>query len=88
VMTQFFPPARISVLDSEAFTKGNPLIPPELMSSAVGYSLKNGKILPSHVNFQKIDLISRSSFDQLWHADADVQKVLTSVAADIKPLLK
>jgi multiple sugar transport system substrate-binding protein len=87
-MTAFFPPARVSVLDSEAFTKGNPLIAPEIMSSVVGYSLKNGKILPSHVNFQKIDLVARSSFDKLWKADANVQQVLTAVAADITPLLK
>jgi multiple sugar transport system substrate-binding protein len=87
-MTQFFPPARVSVLDSDAFTKGNPLIAPEIMSSAVGYSLKNGRILPSHVNIMKINLVARSSFDKLWRADADVAKVLKDVSADISPLLK
>jgi multiple sugar transport system substrate-binding protein len=87
-MTKFFPPARVSVLDSEAFTKGNPSIPPEVMSSVVGYALKNGKILPSNPNFPKIDLIARSSFDQLWRPDADVKSVLSKVASSIAPLLK
>src|SRR5690606_37276496 len=32
VMAQFFPPARQSVLDSEAFTASNDIIPPEQMA--------------------------------------------------------
>jgi multiple sugar transport system substrate-binding protein len=88
VMTKFFPPARVSVLDSDAFKKGNPNIPPEVMSSVVGIALKTGKILPNHPNFAEIDMTARSGFDKLWRADADVAAVLAQIARSIAPLLK
>ncbi|MCP4396690.1 MAG: sugar ABC transporter substrate-binding protein [bacterium] len=87
-MTQFFPPARVSVMESEAFLSSNPLIAPEAMESAVLAGLKKGIVLPSHANFPKIELISKSEFDNLWRADADVQKVMNNVAEAIQPLLK
>lgn len=87
-MTQFFPPARVSVMESEAFLNSNPLIAPEDMESAVLTGLKKGTVLPSHPNFPKIDLIAKSEFDNLWRADADVQQVLNSLVDAIQPLLK
>ncbi len=87
-MTQFFPPARVSVMESEEFLTSNPLISPESMKAAVLAGLKKGLVLPSHPNFPKIELISKSEFDNLWRADADVQKVLDNVANAIQPLLK
>src|SRR5690606_12124454 len=45
-MAQFFPPARKSVLDSEAFTSANSLIPAEQMAY-VSDAIAKGKVLPS-----------------------------------------
>jgi multiple sugar transport system substrate-binding protein len=87
-MMKYFPPARVSVLDSEAFSRGNPLVAPEMMKSVVGYALKTGKILPSNSNFPKIDLVARSGFDQLWQANADVKSVLSGISSSISPLIK
>lgn len=86
-MTKFFPPARVSVLNSDVFTKGNPAIPPAMMKSVVGYALEHGRILPSDANFQKIDLVVRSGIDQLWQPNANVKKVLSDIAASISPLI-
>ena len=86
-MTKFFPPARVSVLDSDTFAKGNPAIPPAMMKSVVGYALKNGRILPSDANFPKIDLVARSGFDQLWQQNADVKAALSGIASSIAPLI-
>ncbi|HRY54171.1 MAG TPA: sugar ABC transporter substrate-binding protein [Spirochaetia bacterium] len=88
VMTRFFPPARVSVLESESFTKGNPNIPPEAMASVVGAALKVGKILPNHPNFSEIDLAARACFDRLWRPDADVKSVMAAAARAVTPLLK
>lgn len=87
-LAAFFPPARVSVLDSPSFAKGNPAIPPAVMTQVVGYALKNGEVLPSHVNFPKIDLVARAGFDQLWRPDADVAKVMQLIATNVAPLLK
>ncbi len=87
-LAAFFPPARVSVLDSDAFAKGNPAVAPETMKNVVGYALKRGEVLPSHVNFPKIDLIARAGFDQLWRPDVDVADIMGLLASKISPLLK
>lgn len=86
-MAEFFPPARISVLESDALLEANPLVDPESMQKAVVEGIKKGEVLPSHVEFPKIDLAARAEFDKLWSADADVQAVLEGVCEAIEPHL-
>lgn len=86
-MAQFFPPARNSVLESEAFLTSNPLVSPESMAAAVGSSIPIGTVEVVHVNFPKIDLAARAEIDKLWAPDADVQAVMDAVCEAINPLM-
>jgi multiple sugar transport system substrate-binding protein len=81
-MAAFFPPTRISTLDSGVLAQNNPNLDPAQVEAAITNSIKNGSVLPSHVNFAKIDLAMRAQFDNLWTADADVQKVLDAACSD------
>ncbi|HUZ16828.1 MAG TPA: sugar ABC transporter substrate-binding protein [Spirochaetia bacterium] len=87
-MSEYFPPARLSVMNSAAFLKANPLIPPEIMQSVVVAAMKDGTVAPYNANFPKIDLVSRAEFDKLWTPNADVKQVLTGLCTKIAPLLK
>jgi multiple sugar transport system substrate-binding protein len=49
--------------------------------------IANGRILPSHANFSKIDLAAKGVTDQLWSATADVQSIMDTVCETIDPLL-
>ncbi|MCR4268497.1 sugar ABC transporter substrate-binding protein [Nitratireductor sp. ZSWI3] len=86
VMAQFFPPARASVLDSDAFTDANSLIPAEQMKN-VAAAIKNGKVLPSHQRAPQILAAQKPKFDALWRADADVEASIQAICAAIKPQL-
>lgn len=86
-MAQFFPPARVSVLESEALLDANPSVDPVSMEQAVINAIKTGKVLPSHIEFPKIELAVRAEFDNMWSADADVQAVLSNVCEAITPYM-
>ncbi|RVV97744.1 sugar ABC transporter substrate-binding protein [Mesobaculum littorinae] len=83
VMAQFFPPARASVLDSDAFIDANELIPAEQMAY-VSDAIKQGSVLPSHENAPKILAAMKPRFDALFRADADVPATLAAVCAAIQ----
>jgi multiple sugar transport system substrate-binding protein len=85
-MAQFFPPARKSVLESDAFTKSNKLIPPEQMAK-VSDAIKEGHVLPSHEHSPQILAAMAPRVDTLWKPNADVAKALQAVCAAIKPQL-
>jgi len=87
-MAKFFPPTRISVLDSGILATNNPDLDPAQVEAAVTNSIKNGTVLPSHVDFAKIDLAMRAQFDLLWTADADIQAILDAACADSAPYFK
>lgn len=80
-MAGIWPPARKSVLDSEAFLSSNPKVTPSQMAMAVGTSIKTGRVLPSHVKYPQIEVESKMSFDKLWQPNANVQSILNEVAA-------
>ncbi len=86
-MARFFPPARNSVLDSEAFLNANPLIDPESMKQFVAKAIKSGKVLPNHVKFPKIDMLTHIKFQSLWVPDADLEAVLSNICESIDPFL-
>jgi len=77
-MAEFFPPARSSVLASDVFTQGNPVIAPEQMM-LVRAAIENGIVLPAHQNYPQIFAAMRPRVDALWQADADVSAVMASV---------
>lgn len=83
---QFFPPARKSVLDSDAFIKSNNLIPPEQMK-VVGDAISKGKVLPAHEKSPQILAAMKPRVDALWRANADVDVSLKAVCTAIQPLL-
>ncbi len=84
---QFFPPARNSVLESDVLLKANPQVDAESMNQTIVTSIQHGTVLPTHINFSKIDLIIRVQFDTLWVPNADIEAVLTDVCESIAPLL-
>jgi multiple sugar transport system substrate-binding protein len=85
-MAQFFPPARNSVLSSDAFITSNKLIPAEQMK-VVADAIAKGKVLPSHEKSPQILAAMKPRVDALWRADANVGESLKAVCAAIQPLL-
>ena len=86
-MAQFFPPARISILESGAMLDANPLVDPASMEQAVVSANKAGAVLPFHVEFPNIDPAARAEFDNLWSPEADVEAVLNAVCEAISPFM-
>lgn len=85
-MAQFFPPARLSVLESEAFLTSNAIVSPEDMV-VIADGIATGSVIPSHPMFPQIDATARPIFDAMWRADADVPAVLNRICDAINPLL-
>ena len=86
-MGAFFPSARRSVINSEAFLNGNPRLSADQMKLVVA-GIENGQVLPNHQNFSQIDLTARAVVDKLWRADADVQAIADEICTTIAPLLQ
>ena len=86
-MAQFFPPARNSVLESEAFLKANPRLDPASMEQSVAAAIKSGRVLPNHVKFPDMDVLTQIEFKNLWTPDADLKAVLTKTCESIDPFL-
>lgn len=86
-MSQFFPPARLSVLDSEAFVTTHPVLDAEQMRSVVIASSNAGRVLPAHPEFPKINLAAQAVFDTFLAPDADVAAVMSSMCDAIDPFL-
>lgn len=80
-MAGIWPPARKSVLESEAFLASNKSVTKEQMQRAVADSIKSGRVLPSHVKYPQIEVESKMVFDKLWNANANVKAILDEVAA-------
>ncbi len=86
-MAQFFPPARLSVLESDAFLTSNAIVSPEAMA-IIADGIARGSVIPSHPLFPQIDASARPIFDTMWRADADVPAVLARICEAIDPLLR
>jgi multiple sugar transport system substrate-binding protein len=86
-MAQFFPPARQSVLDGDAFVTGNALIPAEQMRH-VAAAIADGKVLPSHARAPQIMAAMAPRVDAMWRADADMGRALTAICDAIAPQLR
>ncbi|WP_206078334.1 sugar ABC transporter substrate-binding protein [Poseidonocella sp. HB161398] len=86
VMAEFFPPARLSVLEDEAFLSSNAAVTSAQMK-IVAEGIANGSVAPGHIAYPQIESAMRPKFDALWKPDADVKAVLEDVCAAIEPLL-
>ena len=82
-MAQFFPPARRSVLEGEAFVQANPLIPAEQMQH-VAAAIEGGTVLPSHERAPQIVSAMKPRIDALWRPDANVEQSLAAVCEAIQ----
>ena len=85
-MAQFFPPARKSVLETDAFINGNKLIPADQMKN-LSAAISAGKVLPSHEKSPQISPRWRRRSTRCGSADANVEESLKAVCAAIQPLL-
>ena len=85
-LAQFFPPARQSVLSSDAFLNKNQYLSPEMMGF-VADAIQKGRVVAAHENVPQILAAMKPRVDALWRADADVAKSLQGVCAAIQPLL-
>lgn len=86
-MAQFFPPARLSVLEADAFLTSNEIVSPEAMT-IIADGIASGSVIPSHPLFPQIDASARPIFDTMWRADADVPVILERICETITPLLQ
>jgi len=86
IAAQFFPPARQSVLDSDAFVASNQLIPPEQMK-VVADAIAKGKVLPASEKSPQILAAMKPRIDGLWRSDANVEASMKAVCAAIQPFL-
>ncbi len=79
-MAGIWPPARMSVLESDEFLTSQPLLTADQMAASVASSIETGRVLPSHVMYPQIEVESRIVWDRLWNPNADVQAILDAVA--------
>lgn len=85
-MAQFFPTARKSVLEGDAFLNSNSAFSAEQIQ-IVADAISKGGVLPSHPAYPQIEAAMRPRFDALWQADAVIPSVMASVCRAIQPLL-
>lgn len=86
-LSQFFPQARATVLDAGSIEATNPTLNPESIQTAIIDQIKNGTVLPSHVEYSKIDLAVRAELDKLWTTDVDVAAIMNSACEVMAPYL-
>ena len=72
LMTQFFPPARLSVLASDEFLTTNPRVSAEDMKDVVARQIAEGRVLTSHPNFLEIELVGGAVLDLMWQPEVDI----------------
>ncbi|RSM76739.1 sugar ABC transporter substrate-binding protein [Kibdelosporangium aridum] len=86
-LSQFFPPARESLINAQGLAKVSPLFSAEQLQNVVVNGIKTGEVLPAHTNSAKINSLVQSALDPLWKPDANVQAVLDGVCKAINPVL-
>jgi multiple sugar transport system substrate-binding protein len=86
-LSQFFPQARASVLDAGSIEATNPNLNTESIQTAIIDQIKNGTVLPSHVEYSKIDLAVRAELDKLWTDEVDIATIMNSACEVMTPYL-
>lgn len=85
VTSEFFVPARDTVLGSDQFLSYGPS--PESVKLAVLDQMADAKIKPIHENWQKIDTTIQSVLDYLHSGTVPVEEVLDLMEKEVTPLL-
>ncbi len=84
-LAAFWPPARLSVLVTDAIAKNNPSIDPAQIKAAITDSITAGKVISSHPDFAKVDLTGRPFIDKLWVSGAKVQDLMDQACKALTP---
>ena len=86
-LSEFFPPSRVSVLESREFIEG---IPHSGQSDGGrNRSVHAGRRgSPVHEEYANLLLTAQPHLDRLWRANANVKQVLDALAADWTQILK
>jgi len=85
-LAAFWPPARLSVLNSGVIEKNNPTLDPAMIKAAITESILAGKVVSSHPDFSKVELASRPFFDKLW-TGGKVQEQMDAACKALAPYL-
>ncbi|MGY1550257.1 ABC transporter substrate-binding protein [Microbacterium sp. A588] len=86
-LSQFFPPARGSLLTGEKLAATNPTFTEEQLQRAVVEPIPNAIVPPVAPGMAEITATVKSSLDALWVADADIEAGLAATCEAISPLL-
>jgi multiple sugar transport system substrate-binding protein len=87
-LSQFFPSARKSLLNTEVLQKTNPLLSKAQIEKVVMAGIATGKVMPGHTGFAQIQQVVRSNLDAVWRSEADIPAALQKICGQIGPLLK
>ncbi|MGJ7511001.1 ABC transporter substrate-binding protein [Variovorax sp. GT1P44] len=86
-LAQFFPSARKSLLNAEVLGKTNALLSPAQLDKVVVSGIANGKVMPAHTDFARLQQTVRSGLDAVWQPKADIPAATRAICAQIEPLL-
>ncbi len=89
VLTKFIVPTRKSVLQSDAFMKADPIMPPaESMKAVYVDTAAKTRLAPAHENWIKIDSKMQSIYELLYTGNVPVKSVLERAEKEVNALLK
>lgn len=88
VTSQYFVPARKSVLESDVFLKADPKPSPESIQVAVLDQMADARIAPGHKNWQQIDVKIQTLLDLLYTQSESVETLLERMETEVNPLLQ
>jgi multiple sugar transport system substrate-binding protein len=86
-LAQFFPSARKSLLNADVLKKTNTLLSANQLDKVVVAGIANGKVLPGHSGFARIQQTVRAGLDGVWTPQANIPGAMQSICAQIGPLL-
>ena len=87
-LAQFFPSARKSLLNAEVLKKTNALLSAAQLDKVVVSGIANGKVMPGHSGFARIQQTVRAGLDGVWTPQANIAAAMQSICAQIGPLLQ
>jgi multiple sugar transport system substrate-binding protein len=89
VLTKFIVPTRKSVLQSDAFMKADPIMPPaESMKAVYVDTGAKTRLAPAHENWIKIDAKMQSLYELMYTGTEPVKSVLERADKEVGALLK
>lgn len=87
VTSQFFVPARKSILESDIFKKVDELPSPESIQIAILDQMGEARIAPGHQNWQQIDVKIQTLLDYIYTQISSVEEVLQQMEDEVNPLM-